>query len=547
MQIGMEPRGSSRGFHLMLKQSNPLRRRQSCVTDGRSARDRRPYNLQHLAYELSRRRQNCLGVDWLEPRHLLAASSSPIVAVQPYDGEFLSQSPQEVVITFNGLNVPALMGSNDIQIEELNRDGTRTPIWSFDDPPPEESDDTGTELIVPVQTYNSADFTYENQILPAGRYEIDLVGGTGLSYAASGALGPGPQLWGPNQDHAIGTFTVVGQGATLNAASSLGMIGPAVQTVSGQINPNDPPNAVELYQFTLPKGHFWQVGLAIESHSIGSSLLPALSLMDSNGTVLATRESGTGLPSNPNDPYLFAGLKAGTYYVGVSGAGNLPTAPGGYDPVLGTPGSREHSQPGGPLPFELGFFARPHDGPTRLLNITVDRSDPHDTSPTGLDLTFSGPIDVSKLFLPDSEETALEVVDSSGRVWPITAESYDVSSYDLELIFDQPLPAGSYRLISSPTAGITDLAGQPVFGAADAGRALASWTVLPQAVHQATNDLGILWPISANASLAEPFWPVRGNNCARTGPGNGLSMVRDRSRLLQATDPVRGWSGGCLQ
>ena len=243
---------------------------------------------------------------------MLAASSSPIVAVQPYDGEFLSQSPQEVVITFDGLNVPALMGSNDIQIEELNRDGTKTPIWSFDDPPPEESDDTGTELIVPVQMYNSADFSYENQILPAGLYEIDLLGGTGLSYAASGAFGPGPQLWDPNQDHAIGTFTVVGQGATLSSASSLGVIGPAVQTVSGRINPDDPPNAVDLYQFTLPEGHFWQVGLAIESHSIGSSLLPAISLMDSNGTVLATRESGTGLPSNPNDPYLFAGLKAGT-------------------------------------------------------------------------------------------------------------------------------------------------------------------------------------------------------------------------------------------
>ena len=72
---------------------------------------------------------------------------------------------------------------------------------------------------------------------------------------------------------------------------------------------------------------------------------------------------------------------------------------------------------------------------------------------------------MSKLFLPDSQETALEVVDSSGQVWPITAESYEVSSYDLEMIFDQPLPAGSYRLISSPTDGLTDLAGQAVTGA----------------------------------------------------------------------------------
>ena len=181
----------------------------------------------------SRRARNRLGVEWLEPRHLLTGSSSPIAAVQPYNGEFVSQSPQEVVITFNGLNVPAFMGSFDVQIEELNRDGTKTPLWSFDDPPPEQSDATGTELIVPLQTFNSADFSYDNLTLPAGQYEIDLLGGTGLSYAASGAFGPGPQLWDPNQDHAIGTFTVVGQGATLSSATSLGVIGPTVQTASG--------------------------------------------------------------------------------------------------------------------------------------------------------------------------------------------------------------------------------------------------------------------------------------------------------------------------
>ena len=126
----------------------------------------------------------------------------------------------------------------------------------------------------------------------------------------------------------------------------------------------------------------------------------------------------------------------------------------------------------------------------------------------------------SALFSPDSAETVLEVVDSSGRVWPITAESYEVSSYDLEMIFDQPLPAGSYRLISSPTAGITDLAGQPIFGAADAGRALASWTVVPQALHQAANDLGILWPSSVNATspnLSGPF-----EETTVLAPGQGM-------------------------
>ena len=149
----------------------------------------------------------------------------------------------------------------------------------------------------------------------------------------------------------------------------------------------------------------------------------------------------------------------------------------------------------------------------------MDRSDPRDTSPTGLSLTFSGPIDVSKLLLPDSGETAFEVVDSSGRTWPITAESYEVSSYDLEVIFDQPLPAGNYRLISSPTAGITDLAGQPVSGVTDASGALASWTVLPQALHQASNDLGILWPISANETVPSRIGPFEETTVLAPGQG----------------------------
>jgi hypothetical protein len=356
-------------------------------------------------------------------------------------------------------------------------------------------------LIVPLQTFDWTNFAYDNLTLPAGTYEIDLLGGTGLAYAASGALGPGPQLWDPNQDYSIGTFTIVGQGATLGSASSLGILGPTAQTTWGVIDPNNPQNAVDLYKFTLPQNHFWQVGVAVQAESIGSTLLPALSLMDSNGTVLATRDSGTGLPSNPNDPYLFIGLKTGTYYVGVSGAGNLATAPGGYNPVLGIPGSGGLRQPGGPFPFELGLLASPHDQPTRLLNVTVERSDLRDPSPSDLNMIFSGPIDVSRLFSPDSQETALQVVDSKGQIWPITALSYEVRTHDLKMIFDQPLPAGSYKLISDPLSGLTDLAGLPISSALGSDGVLASWTVAPQTVLRAVNDLGILWPNSSTSNL----------------------------------------------
>ena len=188
--------------------------------------------------------RNCLGLEWLEPRHLLTGNSSPIAAVQPYNGQQLSQSPQELDITFNGLIVPAYIGNFDVQLEELNRDGSKTPIWTLDDAPPEQTGAAPTELIIPLQKLIPSDYSYDNLTLPAGEYEIDLVGGTGISYAASGANGPGPQLWDPDQDHSIGTFTVMGQGASISSATDLGTIGSSVRTEWGSLNPDDPQTAV---------------------------------------------------------------------------------------------------------------------------------------------------------------------------------------------------------------------------------------------------------------------------------------------------------------
>ena len=264
-------------------------------------------------------------LEGLEPRHMLSVSSSPIAAIEPYNSEQLTQSPQDLVVTFNGVNVPALMGTFDVQIEELNRDGSKTPLWDFGDAPPEFSDITGTELIVPLEKFDNGDFEYDNVTLPAGQYEIDLVGGTSISYAAAGAYGPGPLLWDPDQDHAIGTFSISGQGATIGSSDSLLVPG---QTTWGWLDPRNPTSAVDLYKFTLPPGQLWQVGLGISANGIGSSLLTDLSLFSADGTLLATSNAGTGLPSNPNDPYLFTGLEGGIYYVGVSGAGNLPYSPG---------------------------------------------------------------------------------------------------------------------------------------------------------------------------------------------------------------------------
>jgi hypothetical protein len=434
----------------------------------------------------------------------MAASPSLITAVQPYDGQQLSESPQQLVITFNDqVPVPLLMSTFDVVLVEVNRDGTTTPLWDANTAPLEETDATGTELIIPMQTYDPSTFGYDNLTLVAGRYEVELVGGTGISYAASGAFGAGSQLWDPDQNHTISGFSILGQGATISQATPLNGIGSSIQTFWGTLNPDQAQSAVSLYQFTLPQGHFWQVGLSVAAHSIGSQLLPALSLLDSRGKLIATSNAGQGVPSDPDDPYLFEGLKPGTYYVAVSDAGNLPYGPTGFDPVYGIPGTGGLRQTGGPFLYQLGVVAIPHDQSTRLVHLTVDQADPTSFSPTGLTLTFSGPIDLSKLFEPDAQEGALEVVDSSGTVWPITAESYQVTNAQLSLIFDQPLPAGNYTLIETPGGGFSDLAGMPVVAPGQPAGVLGSWTVQPSSPSHNSNNLGVIWPSTANVT-----WPT---------------------------------------
>jgi Bacterial pre-peptidase C-terminal domain len=475
----------------MLKRLHPAGQFHTACSGGRWDRDCRSFDEIHRARQAAAR--NRPNLERLEPRHMLSASPSSIASLAPYSGEQLSQSPQELVIAFNGVNVPALMGNFDVQIEELNRNGTKTPLWNPIDAPPEYSDITGTELIIPLQKFDSSDYSYDNITLPAGQYEIDLVGGTSIAYAASGADGPGPQLWNPTADHAIGTFTILGQGATIGPADNSLVPG---QTTWGWLDPSNPSAAVDIYQFTLPSGNLWQVGLGISANSIGSHLLTDLSLFAPNGTLIATSNAGTGIPSNPNDPYLFTGLEGGTYYVGVSGAGNLPYGPGGYDPVLGIPGINDNRGSAGL--FALNLVASPHEQATRLENFSLDYGAADTNSPTGLTLNFSGPIDLSNLFIPDAQETALEVVDSAGEVWPVTAASYEVTGASLLMIFDRPLPAGNYTLLSAPGDGLVDLAGQPVLPADGSSSVLATWSVAPQTGPPAANDLGVLWPFSSS-------------------------------------------------
>src|SRR6185312_10092762 len=107
------------------------------------------------------------------------------------------------------------------------------------------------------------------------------------------------------------------------------------------------------YQFTLPQGQSWQLDATVLAHALGSPLLPALTLFDASGNVLATRNAGAGSTADPIDPYLVTGLGGGTYFLGVSGEGNLPGSAQGYDPISGRPGTDDLTNPAGRFVLDL--------------------------------------------------------------------------------------------------------------------------------------------------------------------------------------------------
>ncbi len=179
------------------------------------------------------------------------------------------------------------------------------------------------------------------------------------------------------------------------------------------------------------------------ARAINSPLLSTVTLFDSNGDVLATRSASGGSGADSTDPELVQGLGPGTYFLGISAAGNVPGQGGGYDPVSGKPGIAGVNDPAGPFVLELS--ATPARGSTTLVNFNLDYADSLEPSPTGLDLTFSGPVNVTGLSVPDRQETALTVVDTSGRTWPISAISYQSAQDRLSFLFNEALPPGATR------------------------------------------------------------------------------------------------------
>ncbi len=359
------------------------------------------------------------------------------VASTPAEGASLATPPSSVTVTFNRPIAPYSLNSGVIEIQRNSGDSWVN-AFSYSKALVQSLDSTGLKL-----TLNFP------QALTPGTFRIVLSGssrlaGTDLSTLAD----PGP-------DRVLATFSVVQPVSILDTASALNVPVSTPVSVSGSLDLTTNPGAADLYTFTLPVGHHWRVGAEVFAKRIGSPARTTVSLFDATGRVIETANEGR--PDAPADPYLFAGLAPGTYYLGVSAHDNVPGGPGGYDPSTGGTATHLGAEAGGA--YQLNVVADPADAPVRLLGSSLQYADPTDPHPTGFALAFSGLLDTAPLYGNDT--AGVQVVNQDGRKFAVTAVGQSESSAQYDFLFDQDLPAGHYSILVPDQAcgGVTDLAG----------------------------------------------------------------------------------------
>jgi hypothetical protein len=424
------------------------------------------------------RYRNPRGRPWLERLESRDLLSLSVVALDPIPGVHLTTAPTAVTITFNRPIDPTSLSNNDIQLDQVDNGGGRTSINDV------------TEAVGPRDDQL---ILKPGQPLWPGHYEIFLARGSGLlSTDLEGLSGDGT-------DQAFGNFWIVAKGVGLGDAIDLGTPGPIPTSIPGALDFRANPEDVKLYKITLPDGHFWRLGVEVSSERDGGSLDSALALFDDQGRPIATDDLGR--QDAPQDPFLFAGLRPGTYYVGVSGIGNLSGEPRGYDPATSSAGSVPQTQAGGL--FTLHIVADPADAPISLLSFTTDHADPLDPNPTGLSLQFSGSLRLNPEMVNRvmDLDRSIEVVDATGHVHPVEVSSYSEAEARISFLFQDRLPEGRYTVRWPEQGGLVDLAGySPVAPGQPAG-VLGTFGVGPDQAKDPL-DLGALTPALTKPGIA---------------------------------------------
>lgn len=424
-----------------------------------------------------------------------------ILGTTPAAGAELTQPITTVTVTFDRPIDPSTFGTDVVINQFVN--GSWQPAEDLNNPPLETTDATGTQLILTLPA-----------ALGVGQYQLVFSGGSLLSGL------DGSMLASVGTDQVLGQFTIAAPAPTpvvptIATAPDLGSPATGLITVAGALDLTTRSGAVQLYKFELPDGHFWRLASAIDAQRIGSPLNSTLTLFDAQGNVLLS--TSTGRVGALADPFFFKGLSGGTYYLGVSGFGNVPGQPGGYNPVTGQSGTASVSAKGGS--FLLHLAADPSDVPTQLVSSTIDHADPLGP-PTGVSLAFSGPLNMASI--AGKEARGIVLVNQAGQSFPIAATAANVGQSLFSFVWNEALPAGHYTLEipSAGQGGLTDLAGlTPVAPGQPAGT-LLTFDVAPATAGPADpNNLG-------------PLYNLQNNPVERQGTITPLAALNDRFVVL---------------
>jgi hypothetical protein len=419
---------------------------------------------------------------------LLGASSfapgqtgaTSVILVDPAPGSTNKQAPAVLKVQFGNSILPPSI-SSDFELDRIAADGSSTSIATEGNSLTESLDRDPTVIDIATAVP-----------LGAGDYRLVLLASSALKGIDFSSLAG-------KTDQTVGTFNINPKGVGLSDANDLGSPVSTVVNATGQLNLTEDPGAVGLYKVELPEGHFWRLGVEVNAQAIGSPLLSRLSVFDATGKLVAS--DVTGLSNTPDDPYIFLGLNPGTYYIGISGIGNVPGQPGGYDIATATAGSSQTGLVSGA--YRLGIVADPADSLTMVETVTVDHADPTSEMPTGLTIHFNGPLD--ELAMTGHQNQLISLIDASGRAWQADSNNYVRGTASLSFLFDQPLPAGLYTVKLGGQGDLVDLSGRAPIAPGLPAATLGSFRLAPYAASSDPTDFGPILPSVALASLTGRF------------------------------------------
>jgi len=307
----------------------------------------------------------------------------------------------------------------------------------------------------------------------------------------------------------------------------------------------NPGNEVDMYHFQISGPGLHVVVAEVFAGRIGSPLDAGVSLyrLDPQ-TNLLDFVAGNNNSYNPTsatdfttplytDPYVYAGFTAGDYYVAVSQGSNTPSPEEGQFPGPGSgifdPNVSHSGQNGwntGPYVLDLLSYAA--SAPPRLVSASIQEGSVLSAPPTQFTLDFTEPVNLDQLAFTAFQQTQQSAIpavyiqsnDGLNYYYP-RLDAYDHTANEASFQLLDALPNGNYQLHLSGSAGLANLAGQPLQGNDASGDYVINFTVdgPPRGangnpltwVHQAPDgvvqDLGVLFPneLQAGVTISRDF------------------------------------------